>query len=282
MDLFFDRFPQLTFEISPDTVNTDTYRQLINANMLPEELISRFKDEVRAEILTPFEDQRIYCFTFRLREDFEHAVRSILYRCEPKPIPLTTGAMVIFGVRNAEKVETELRAAGAKGEEERTDALRRLRALPDWKQRFTEAVFLISTGPYSNVPAEAVGMDTEEWKNVSGRIRLYHELSHVFSRRFYPEHKEAVRDEVIADAIGLLYAFGKYDAALGRRVIGIGPDGYMPGGRLENYVERELLPGAVETVYAVSNAAEQAIGEMIGLSPIEVLRALEEERIGML
>ena len=67
---------------------------------------------------------------------------------------------------------------------------------------------MLSWGPYSGVSAEAAGCSEEEWLALSDTIRRYHELTHVICRRLYPEDVDPVRDELIADAVGLYAAYG--------------------------------------------------------------------------
>lgn len=56
---------------------------------------------------------------------------------------------------------------------------------------------------------------------------------------------DPVRDELIADAVGLYAAFGRFDPETEKRFLGV-KDGRYVGGRLENYTdEPEKLAGPV-------------------------------------
>ena len=47
-----------------------------------------------------------------------------------------------------------------------------------------------------------------DWLQKSQIIRKYHECTHFICRNLYPEKTDAVRDELIADAIGIYAADG--------------------------------------------------------------------------
>ena len=103
------------------------------------------------------------------------------------------------------------------------------------------------------LPGEA-GFSEEEWIRHSRIIRTWHELAHVVSGRLYPDNRESIRDEVVADCIGLTAAFGTYDLRLARLFLGITDERYRPGGRLENYLSgqdagcgKRGVPGAAGT-----------------------------------
>lgn len=56
---------------------------------------------------------------------------------------------------------------------------------------------------------------------------------------------DPVRDDLIADAVGLYAAFGRFDPETEKRFLGV-KDGRYVGGRLENYTpEPEKLAGPV-------------------------------------
>jgi len=85
----------------------------------------------------------------------------------------------------------------------------------------------------------------EEWLDYSDTIRRFHELTHIICRRLYPDKIDAVRDELVADAIGLYAAYGKYEPRKAELFLGLDQNKYT-GGRLENYTDDpEGLAGPV-------------------------------------
>ena len=54
----------------------------------------------------------------------------------------------------------------------------------------------------------------------------------------FPEKIDAIWDELVADAVGIYGALGRFDPELEKLFLGIKGELYT-GGRLENYVEEE-------------------------------------------
>lgn len=140
---------------------------------------------------------------FENRADFELFIKLTVYK--DKPVPKSMGACSISGLVN--------------------------------RQGIKESLIVLSRGEYSAVPAEAVGLEKDEWIEKSLRVRLYHESAHIVCRTRFPSQKLPVWDELLADCVGLLAAFGAYDRSLALRLLGIDKDGAYIGGRLENYFD---------------------------------------------
>lgn len=80
---------------------------------------------------------------------------------------------------------------------------------------------LLSAKPYSNVSASTLGLKEEDWLEKSMKIRLEHECSHFFTKRFFGNAQNHLHDELIADFFGLLSAFGNYSAEYFEYFMGI-------------------------------------------------------------
>ena len=177
------------------------------------------------------------------RGDFEHALRALAYRCEPVEILPSVGASTIRGLINWEKIrrhKSEYLLSNG------TDWDAEFERFAADKANYLDSLLLLSGGEYSAVPAAEVGMEPEAWCEKSLTIRKYHELTHFVCRGLRPEDVDAVRDEILADLIGLAAAFGRYDPALARRFLGIESGVCRPGGRLSHYTTPEELPAAVQ------------------------------------
>ena len=171
------------------------------------------------------------------RKDFELFLQIMAKKCQSVEIPSTQGAAIIDGVVDWEKIHAHRRNC----------VLRSLSTgvALDWKEEFrrftmnksnyTDALIVLSGGPYSGVSAEEAGMREREWIDNSIVIRKYHECTHFICRRLYPQKIDAVWDEIVADAVGIRAAFGAYFPNLAERFLGI-QNGVYIGGRLENYV----------------------------------------------
>ena len=74
----------------------------------------------------------------------------------------------------------------------------------------------------------------------------------------FPDKINAVWDELVADAVGLYAAFGRYDLRLAELFLGIHENGYT-GGRLENYAGEENLDDLARKAHRTLVHLEQVI-----------------------
>ena len=206
------------------------------------------------------------------REDFELFLQKLAYRCEPEPIRPDVGAMMISGVINWEKIESHKRKYLEKGNLDWKEEFRRFTSRPE---NFKDRVLILSGGPYSNYPAQKAGYTPEEWKQISIDIRMYHECTHYVCRNRWPEKKETVLDEVLADAVGLLGATGRYDRRLALEFLGVAEDGTYTGGRLGAYVSEDELPQKAAYALEISKKIENICKseEKAGSDPFSITEA---------
>ena len=223
--------------------SAEAYKDIVLSGQdAPEHDLSHFlmNDEDCFELLdTPAGP--VQTVTLHEREDFELFLQILGNKCIPYEVPATQGAVILDGLVNWQKIRDHKAAW-------KTEMLERGELFPDWSaefKRFTadrsnyrDALIILSTGPYSNIPASAVGLDEEEWRRLSLIIRKYHECTHFVCRRTCPGNINAVRDEIVADAAGIIAAFGKFDPETEELFFGIKGSRYL-GGRLENYVSSE-------------------------------------------
>ncbi len=206
-------------------------------------------------------------------------------RCEAVEIPDTQGASLIDGVINRAKIKAH-KVEFFKAEAEKGNLW------PGWsaefkrftsdKRNYQDAVIVLSVGPYNAIPAERLGLPEAEWITLSDRIRKYHECTHFVCRRLFPDKKNAVWDELVADAVGIFAAFGKYDPEIEKLFLGIEGGRYV-GGRLENYVtdlpgeERAaVLSELAGRIPRVLDAFDGLITENQGAEPFELALLLED------
>lgn len=186
------------------------------------------------------------------RADFLTLVRAIVHQGEPVDIPASTGSMFINGYRNRRRylMVRHALASGVLQAEWRDPQL--------WRDKF----IIVSSGPYSGVPAAALGYVEKEWPAVSLRIRVAHESTHYVARRLFPRLKFSLQDELIADFAGLMQATGSFAARTFLTFMGLEHfPSYRPGGRFENY-QKELR---------VSPESFLAVGRLL----VEAARHLE-------
>ena len=193
------------------------------------------------------------------RRDFEHALRALAYRLEPVDILPSVGASTVRGLINWEKIRRHKTAYLLSGGTDWSAEFQRFTAD---KSHYLDTLLLLSRGEYSAVPASELGMAEGEWLERSLTIRKYHELTHFVCRKLRPDDIDAVRDEIEADMIGLLAAFGHYDTALARRFLGIERSVCRSGGRLSHYTTDEELPAATKRADALIDEYARRIAPM--------------------
>ena len=233
-------YPQLY--LNPDTDSREAYRRVVLRGEEPEaKSLAHYRGDPadREEIAdTPAGQVRVV--TLGNRQDFELALRSLMAAKDGPltPIPASQGAAMLT-LFNWPRIHAHLARFP---EEERAAEFKRFTAV---RENYTDMLVVLSRGPYSHVDAAAVGETEEEWLGHSDTIRRYHELTHVICRRLYPGDVAPIRDELVADAVGLTAAYGRFDPETEKRFLGI-RDGRYVGGRLGNYTDTpEALTGAV-------------------------------------
>ena len=96
-------------------------------------------------------------------------------------------------------------------------------------------LIILSAKPYSNVPANELGLEDEnDWAERSLILRQDHECTHYFTRQTYGITNNILHDEIMADLIGMYEAFGFYRAEWFLRFMGIIPGS---GNRSEVYTK---------------------------------------------
>lgn len=212
------RYPAIYLPIEEGISKTEEYRNTcLRGEESKREILFSFNENDRLETFnTPVGDVEI--LTMYDRNDFVHMARALGSKAEPVNIPDSTGAMALFGLNNWDKVRA---------------------GLDDYKDSF----ILLSSGYYSNVSNIDIKKVTdgeldltqEEWIEKSIIIRKFHELTHFVMRKTYPDDIVPVRDEIIADIVGLECAFKKLDVRVLKLFLGLENKEYRKGGRLENY-----------------------------------------------
>ena len=101
------------------------------------------------------------------------------------------------------------------------------------------------------------------------------------SRTLWPENQEAIRDEISADCIGLIAAFGRFDPSPALRLLGLKGETYLPGGRLQNYIPEELPDETLLEKVRRQVGRLSALWQERPAEPFDFLRIIEEEKIGL-
>lgn len=241
--------------LNPDRDDQETYRRVVLRGEDPE---TRSLDHYRgnpADRLdladTPAGKARV--LTLGDRRDFELVIRGLMAAKNGpgEPVPESQGAAMIF-VFNWGRIHAHLAAFP---EEEQGEEFARFTSV---KENYLDMLVVLSRGPYSHVDAAAAGFGEQEWLDLSDTIRRYHELTHVICRRLYPKDTDPVRDELVADTVGLYAAFRRFDPEMERLFLGI-RDGEYTRGRLDIYTDAPaaLARQVSETLEEIKTLSEE-------------------------
>lgn len=143
-----ERYQQLY--LIPGDEGAEQYKAIVRRGEAAEnKSLSHFKRNDRDSLAieeTPAGSVQIV--TLHERADFELFLQIMAHRCVPTPIPASEGAMLLSGVANWRKVREYLAQFSS---EQRMEAFQRFTAD---KANYTDALIVLSTGPYSGVGAE--------------------------------------------------------------------------------------------------------------------------------
>ncbi|MGB8451397.1 MAG: hypothetical protein WCD89_03610 [Anaerocolumna sp.] len=245
------RYPQIMLPIGPGMSKSEIYKSAVKSGKsIPADYIDNSFSYSEADFLIneKFSCGEIDILYLSEREDFEKFIQKTVYKCEPKNIPLSMGAITINGLNNWDKINHYL-----------TGNHTYLNAIGAWNSNYAkflsngknykDSIIVLSNGYYSGLDYKYTKYSRTEWIEKSFLIRKYHELTHFICQRKYPELKNPLLDEVTADGMGLIMAVGKYDTRLAKYFLGIEKNIYHRGMRLENYLnkgdETEKLAGKV-------------------------------------
>jgi hypothetical protein len=273
------RFPQLYVKPEKGASQSELYRSIVRKGYHYEGSLSHFTGSADDRLTleqTPAGEVTVVFLADRA--DFECFFRIMACRCEPVEVPATMGGSCISGINDWSKIHAHMEAYREGGGEDPSGEFARFTAVPS---NYRERILLLSEGPYSAVPAERTPYDSETWLRLSREIRRYHELTHFVCRKLFPEKKNPIWDELLADCMGLLFATGEYSVPLAQTILGIENGGYV-GGRLENYTGGAPDCEIVRRVTAVMDrlsrvcGAERAAGNE-GYALMETLERRAEE-----
>jgi hypothetical protein len=271
------RFPQLLFPVAAGIARDDAYRAATRRGEFdPERPAGGGLGLARPDALDLSVDDGpagpVPVLVARHRPDFVRLVQALTCRNEPEPVPESMGACLVKGLADWERVRAyraawEASLGRASAEEEW--AAEMAGGLAPQKELWQDRLIVLSDGPYSAVPAEAVvvdgaALDGAAWRERSIAIRLAHESFHYLTLRLSGAMRSHFLDELLADYAGLVAAFGRYDRALALRCLGLErlPE-IRPDGRLVNY-RGALSDGALALLARLLAAASAALG---GLPP---------------
>ena len=257
--------------LDPDTDEQDAYRRVV---LRGEDPGTRSLAHYRGSAADREETEetpagKVRTVTLGDRHDFELVIRGLMAAKEgPKAkVEESQGAAMITAF-NWPRIRAHLAAFP---EEEQDAEFKRFTSV---RENYLDMLVVLSRGPYSHIGAEEAGFTEEAWLDLSDTIRRFHELTHVICRRQYPGDVDSIRDELIADTVGMAAAFGRFDTELEEKFLGI-RDGQYTGGRLCIYTDQP--ESMAERVCAAMERIRELTAETVRESPYDLIGPLMEQ-----
>ena len=243
-DLLKRCYPQLNFPIETGIEKTELYKDFVLRGK------TDFTNLTSCLKITDFEGiklevnesigGKIPTLTISNQEDFVKIIQSLLHKNNPVEIPSSMGAALINGINNWERlnnIKNNWLANNPSG---------------NWYTEFSNVILnkplykdkliVLSTKPYSNVPASQLGLPEDLWISYSASIRKEHEFTHLYTLKKYGLASNNLHDELIADYIGIIKTIGYYNKDWMLNFMGLEEyPKYRRGARLENYVKENML-----------------------------------------
>lgn len=195
--------------------------------------------------------------------DFAALVQAILWQNEPVPVPLSTGAYMVAGYNNWDRIHAYQAQWAAENPDNCSDVAwqAEFKRLVPQKELYHDRFIILHDGPYSSVSAQEMGLAEAEWRALSVIIRLEHECTHYFTKRVLGVMRRHVFDELLADYAGIVAAWGGFRADWFLRFMGLEAyPVYREGGRLQNYLDG--IPPQSAAFQEVQNYLKRAAGNL--------------------
>ena len=171
-------------------------------------------DEINDDNITEVMNKRIPVIYAKDEKDFYEIVKKLIYKGMSVPNIEKTGASFAYGKTNK--------------------------------------FIILSNKPYSNIPAQKLGLEEEQWRNYSIIIRREHECTHYFTKRFLGSSQNNLHDELIADFTGIMCASGGFKAKW-----------FLAGMGLDMYPEPQEIGRFPVYTSSLSNEAAEIMKKII-------------------
>ncbi|MDG2022383.1 MAG: hypothetical protein P8J59_10585 [Phycisphaerales bacterium] len=283
-----ERLPQAAFPIEAGMAKSSAYRAAIlsaDASAIP-------SNPILPEGMLDFSVEADFAGHLPVvgthdRELFEWLFRTLGARCEPVPISPQVHALLITGLIAPGRI-TATHEAWDAGEFRDDPAVL---GVDEWNQamplldkadptRFRDRMLILHDEVYAGLEAIDLDppLDPATWLEKSRIIRHHHEFAHYATRRLFQNMRLNLHDEIIADSMGFLAAFGRFDSTLFLRAMGIEPNQIpISDARAWTYVQGLTEPNVLEVCRLTIDAArnvEAWLELMPGIAPPQVLQSL--------
>ncbi|QNS41679.1 hypothetical protein H0S70_01410 [Chryseobacterium manosquense] len=209
--------------------------------------------------------------------DFVKITQALLHRNSPKEIPMSMGACLINGINNWKKIKFLKNKWQNKSISSHTWSQEFKQYILPNPSLYKDKLILLSEKKYSGVESIAVDLAAKDWLDISFKIRLEHECTHLFTLNHFGIASNNLHDELIADYVGITKAIGSFNKEWMLLFLGLEQfPNYRKGARLENYIENLNFEDFSNLKNIIKNAVEN-----ISLFDLEIGRynSCDEELI---
>lgn len=140
--------------------------------------------------------------------------------------------------------------------------------IPTKIKNIMHKIILVNRAPYSNISAEILNLTAEDWIKKSQKIRIRHESAHYETLRILGGMKNHALDEILADCLGQIAAFGNFSA--NRQKIFFGLKNGECDGRLNFYVQKVIPEDRKKIFRAVETVLEKIETEIQNCTELEI------------
>lgn len=262
--------PQLRFPIAAGTSQREDYRAATRRGEFPDTTACAIEftapERIRLEFY-PTAAGRLPVLTAPVRADFERLLQALTARNEPEPIPASMGACIVGGYNNFDRIHRH-RERWRHSHGPFADWSSEFKRYTADKRNYQDRFVLLSEGPYAAVPAADLGLDPELWLERSWQLRAAHECTHYLTARVLGSMRNNLLDELAADYVGILTAFGHYSAPMAERLLGVDTTPTpRPEARVRNYLGTPPLPA--EALPELADLARRVIAVLAQLDAQE-------------
>lgn len=233
-------YPQLNFPVADGVNKTQAYIDAVLRGKtehlnLSDNLILNNPEGTEISIYASIAGQ-VPILKILDNQDFIMIIQCLLHKNNPAFVPLSMGACLVNGINNWDRLHTVKNNWLVHNPNGNWNDEFSKNVLPN-PFLFKDKIVILSTKPYSNVPANSLGLSEDVWKNYSYSIRLEHECTHLYTLKKYGFASNNLHDELIADYIGISKTIGSYNKKWMLTFMGLEDyPKYRKGARLENYL----------------------------------------------
>lgn len=213
-------------------------------------------------------------------QDFVKLVQCFIHKNNPVAIPQSMGALLANGINNWDRIHAMKNRWLLDNPAETWNREFSKNIVPN-PGLYKDKLIILSAKPYSNVPADRLGLTEETWASYSLSIRLEHECTHLYTLSEYGCASNNLHDELIADYIGISKTIGTYRKEWMLAFMGLEEyPAYRKGARLENYLGNANLNA--ENFSQLTTVIKQAIERISGFdAEVGTIHSVHDQRCRM-